>query len=81
MAGFLIYTAVRDARACSSDPLCAESGPSGESEACYAGSCHVCMFFSETSCERGNRFLDRRLLVGLGRPPAGVLAGVEESPR
>jgi hypothetical protein len=26
------------------------------------------MFLSETSCERGNRFLDRRLLVGLGRP-------------
>lgn len=60
--------ALRDARACSSDPLCAESGPSGESEACYAASCHVCLFLSETSCERGNRFLDRRLLVGLGRP-------------
>jgi len=60
--------ALRDARSCSSDPLCAESAPHGDSDACYAASCHVCMFLSETSCERGNRFLDRRLLVDLGNP-------------
>lgn len=57
-----------DARGCSSDPLCAETAPAHGSDACYAASCHVCMFLSETSCERGNRFLDRRLLVDLGRP-------------
>lgn len=59
---------LRDARACSSDPLCAETAPRGDSDACYAASCHVCSFISETSCERGNRFLDRRMLVDLGRP-------------
>lgn len=60
--------ALRDARSCSSDPLCSEQEPARGSDVCHAASCHVCMFLSETSCERGNRFLDRRLLVDLGRP-------------
>jgi hypothetical protein len=60
--------ALGDAQRCSSDPLCGETAPHGSSDACYAASCHVCMFISETSCERGNRFLDRRLLVDLGTP-------------
>lgn len=64
----VLERAMGDARACSSDPLCAETVPSHGSDACYAASCHVCMFLSETSCERGNRFLDRRLLVDVGRP-------------
>lgn len=64
----VLERALGDARACSSDPLCAETVPSHGSDACYAASCHVCMFLSETSCERGNRFLDRRLLVDVGRP-------------
>ena len=64
----VLTRALRDARSCSSDPLCAESAPAPGSDACYAACCHVCMFLSETSCERGNRFLDRRLLVDLGRP-------------
>jgi hypothetical protein len=25
--------------------------------------CHACLFSAETSCERGNKFLDRSLLV------------------
>jgi hypothetical protein len=25
--------------------------------------CHACTFAAETSCERGNRYLDRSLLV------------------
>lgn len=68
MFGRVLRRALDDARACSSDPLCAESAPAAGSDACYAACCHICMFLSETSCERGNRFLDRRLLVGLGRP-------------
>lgn len=61
--------ALRDAQSCSSDPLCAETAPHGDSDVCYAAACHVCTFLLDTSWERGNRFLDRRLLVDLG-PPA-----------
>lgn len=64
----VLTRALSDAAACSSDPLCGETAPHQGSDACYAASCHVCMFISETSCERGNRFLDRRLLVDLGDP-------------
>ena len=28
-----------------------------------AVACHACLFVSETTCERGNRFLDRRFVV------------------
>lgn len=49
--------ALTDARNCSSDPLCAESAPAHGSDACYAAACHVCLFLSETSCERGTASL------------------------
>jgi hypothetical protein len=71
----MLERALGDARACSSDPLCAETVPSHTSDACYAASCHVCMFLSETSCERGNRFLDRRLVVDLGWPELAFWPG------
>jgi hypothetical protein len=29
----------------------------------HGAACHACLFASETSCERGNRYLDRSLLV------------------
>jgi hypothetical protein len=29
----------------------------------HSASCHACTFVSETSCERGNRYLDRALLI------------------
>ena len=29
----------------------------------HGAACHACMFASETSCERGNKYLDRSLLV------------------
>lgn len=64
----VLERALADARACSSDPICAETAPAPGSDATYAACCHVCMFLSETSCERGNRFLDRRLLVDIGWP-------------
>ena len=28
----------------------------------------VCLFVSETTCERGNRFLDRRFVVPIDNP-------------
>ncbi|TKA11957.1 hypothetical protein [Actinacidiphila oryziradicis] len=36
----------------------------------HGAACHACLFAAETSCERGNHFLDRELLVETfsGRP-------------
>jgi hypothetical protein len=36
--------------------------------------CHACLFVPETSCERGNRFLDRSLLVPTVEPGRQTLA-------
>lgn len=49
---------------CSSDPLCAEHLPAHDGIASLHGAaCHACLFVAETSCERGNKYLDRRLVV------------------
>lgn len=58
--------ALRDARHCSSDPLCAERLPHEPEDFLHGAACHVCLFVSETTCERGNRFLDRRFVVPIG---------------
>ena len=60
--GRLIKQALVRASVCSSDPLCSEHNP-GEDRSLHAASCHACGFVAETSCERGNRYLDRTLLV------------------
>ena len=52
-------------RHCSSDPLCAERLPHDTEDFLHGAACHVCLFVSETTCERGNRFLDRRLLADI----------------
>ena len=48
---------------CSSDPICIESSGQGTDSANLAA-CHGCILLPETSCETGNRLLDRGLLVG-----------------
>lgn len=48
---------------CASDPTCAEHAPSDDGMALHAAACHACLFAPETSCERGNRYLDRTVLV------------------
>ena len=50
-------------RLCSSDPLCAEHRSTQDSLTLHGAACHACLFVSETSCERGNRYLDRTVLV------------------
>ena len=52
----------RNAMRGSSDPLCAEHNPRTDSSL-HAASCHACSFVSETSCECGNRYLDRALVI------------------
>jgi hypothetical protein len=61
----LIRGALADARHCSSDPLCAERLPHYPEDFLHGAACHICLFVSETTCERGNRFLDRRLLADI----------------
>jgi len=50
-------------RLCASDPLCAEQKPNNDERSLHWAACHACLFSPETSCERGNKFLDRALLV------------------
>lgn len=58
----LLAQALRRARICSSDPLCAEHDPQKD-RSLHAAACHACSFVAETSCERGNRYLDRAMVV------------------
>ncbi len=58
-----LRTALRDAGLCGSDPLCAEHHPSQRGITLHAAACHACLFAPETSCERGNKYLDRSVLV------------------
>lgn len=63
--GRLLQDALDDARTCSSDPLCAERVPEAPSDVLHAAACHACLFASETSCEGGNRWLHRGVLVDI----------------
>ena len=47
---------------CASDPLCSEHTV-GSGEKLHGASCHACSFLPETSCERGNKYLDRSAVV------------------
>ena len=47
---------------CASDPLCAEHEPLQDGSL-HGSACHACLFSPETSCERGNKYLDRALLI------------------
>jgi hypothetical protein len=60
--GPLLRQALDRAGLCSSDPLCSEHDPRTDSSL-HLAACHACQFASETSCERGNRYLDRATLV------------------
>ena len=59
----LVENALRRARWCSNDPVCIEA-PGGGSDGVNLAACHGCVLLPETSCEEGNKLLDRTLLVG-----------------
>ena len=61
----IVRRALRRAARCSSDPVCAGRTPSDPEDFLHGAACHCCCFASETSCERANRFLDRRFLLTL----------------
>lgn len=73
--GYLICQALKNIRLCASDPFCAEHEPdAGGPVTLHGAACHACMFAPETSCERGNKYLDRALLIKvLGVLPVRVL--------
>ena len=58
-----IHAALEAASLCASDPTCAENPPPENGISLHAAACHACLFVPETSCERGNRYLDRSVLV------------------
>ena len=60
--GRLLKQALARAGICSSDPLCSEHNPEDD-RSLHAAACHACSFVSETSCEKGNRYIDRTLIV------------------
>lgn len=62
----LLEEAVERIRWCSTDPVCIEDGIElGLSGTTQPGACHHCILVPETSCERGNRILDRAAVIGI----------------
>ena len=70
LAGILDQ-ALRAMTRCSSDPVCARRVPEEPEDFLHGAACHCCTMVSETSCERANRFLDRRFVVPLPDTDAG----------
>lgn len=64
----VLIRALRTALWCSSDPTCVESIGQGP-DSCNLAACHACALLPETSCEEGNRLLDRVLVVGSPQQP------------
>jgi len=55
---------LRGINLCASDPLCSEHLPAGHpATELHGAACHACLFAPETSCEMGNRCLDRATLT------------------
>jgi len=84
----LTYQALENIALCAGDPLCGEHTPDPNGRTVHGSACHACLFAPETSCECGNRFLDRASLVetvfapfedtGERRPPIAFIRGLLE---
>lgn len=59
----IVRNALTAAQWCSFDPVCIDSPGQGP-DSCNLAACHGCSLLPETSCEEGNRLLDRAMLVG-----------------
>ena len=60
--GTILKKALARAETCSSDPLCSDHKHTAD-WSLHGAACHACAFAAETSCEVGNRYLDRSLVV------------------
>lgn len=75
----LFERAIIDAQWCSSDPVCIESPGQGPGS-CNLAACYSCALVPETSCELGNRMLDRGVIVGtLSDKAEGIFSDVLSS--
>ena len=61
--GHHLRAALEELRICASDPICSEHRPGKDQLELHGSACHACLFAPETSCEKGNKFLDRSVLV------------------
>jgi len=61
----IVRAALAGMMRCSSDPVCSQRVPRDPEDFLHGAACHCCTMVSETSCERANRFLDRRFVVPL----------------
>ena len=57
----IMKDAFQEALVCTNDPECMNKTPAGENA--DGAACYSCCMISETSCENGNRMLDRGLVV------------------
>jgi hypothetical protein len=73
----VVSHALERARRCSSDPICAVRTPQDPEDFLHGAACHCCVMASETSCERANRFLDRRFLVHLPGSELGFFGHID----
>jgi hypothetical protein len=74
----IITHAVTDALWCASNPICIESRGQG-SDSLNLAACHACALLPETSCEEGNRLLDRGMLIGtIEKPECGFFKSLVE---
>ena len=74
--GRQIQHALESMRICGSDPLCSEHSPVADGRGIHGACCHACLFAPETSCERGNRYLDRTTLIGTFAAKAAELFNI-----
>ena len=61
----LLISAIRNAYACSNDPICFDSTGQGHSSLCLAA-CHACAMIPDLACDDdipSNTFLDRNSLI------------------
>ena len=71
----ILHQALHAMTRCSSDPVCARRVPKEPEEFLHGAACHCCTMVSETSCERANRFLDRRFVIPLPDTDGGTGTG------
>ena len=65
----VLRDALNRAKLCSTDPMCADYHAGDLGDTLHNSACHGCLFAPETSCESGNRYLDRATAVPiLGHP-------------
>jgi hypothetical protein len=61
--GPMLARALDVAKLCANDPFCSSRRPSDRDSHLNGAACHACLLLPETSCELGNHFLDRSLIV------------------